>query len=1835
MQKSFFYNFGVLTVVIIDLCLSFSGYVFASTFTVSSSGASNVASDFTIVNGSIDNLGSATSSTFRGFKYGLTNSYLLGTTNEGNQNSSSPGGTPVAANFNTGLFTAEFSGLTCNTTYHYEAIATSSSASIATSSDQSFTTGACATLMVTKYSTPYNTAYSNVSMTLPGWDYYTQLNYTTNENATCKYATSSATTYNALSMSADTSGTSHVIYVPYLVPNTSYVYYPYCKDGSGNYNSTTTSALTFNVAAPPGPAFEYLGPKFTYFNAVIIRWSTTEQTNTLLNWGTSSSSLTNTLPSATDTSMSVTHGVTITGLSPGTTYYYQVVATDKGGLSSSSPVQSFTTLSTSYAIQYYVSTTGSDTNNGTSSTTPFATLSKAQTTASTWISANGGSCTTPVMIWLLPGEFYESAAFSLSVSGKSSTCPIVYSGYSGNQTAVLSGGKSVTGWAPITSSDHIYSHFGVSAQANIYEVNLNSLGISDYGNFSGLPTTEGGSVTTAPLELIWNGKLMTLAQFPNYNSASTSAGFVTSTANGTTIGYNYNGTRDGTACTWGWQIGSSTNPVEVHGWFADGYADSWGTVSSYSGSGSSCTITVNQTVSQYSNSNMNGGYFYFADVASALDTPGEYYMDRATGILYFWPPTNISQGTAEVTTENDNLIDVGAVSNVMFQNMTFENTRVNAFYVNNNTPPSNFFIADSVIRNIGHDGFNTEDKQETQVGIYDSHFEDIGQTPVYFYYSTDGNLDDNWNMVVDDKIEGFGELESMKNGHGSGVFQYGPDNLYISHNNFSQAYGSAVDLFMSNNSDVEYNSISNVLGGAADYGTIYMNNGIDNRGNIAKYNYIHNITSVKQVANGIYFDDSSPDDKAYGNILFNVEPNRMESAGDSGAFMIGGGKNTIIDNNIIVDTLQPIWFGWWNNATGYKSMTPDTQTYTSPNNVLYPEATLVMGAQGTTNDTDTSEGSAVVNDIFYTSTPMFVNAPDAPINEAQIDMHGNVSNTDINSNSVNSVVADPLFSNLAGGSFALQSGSPALALGFQPLPDISQMNLINPNDPVFQESGFSSGTTTPSVTTSPATSVSTSTITFNGSIIADGGASSTIEGFAYGTSSTLTDSGVSTTTSLGTFGVSSFSTTTVNLLPNTLYYFRAYAVNSAGTSTGSILSTTTLAITVPGAPTGVTVVAGNAQATVSFATPLNNGGSPILYYTASSSPGNITGTSTSSPITVFGLTDGTPYTFIVTATNIAGTSTVSSASNSVIASTTPSLTTSPATSVGTSIITWNGSITFDGGASSTAEGFVYGTSSTLTGSSIATTSISGTFGVGSFSTTTLNLLTNTNYYFEAFATNALGTSYGSILSTTTLTVAVPTLTTSVATSVSTSTAALNANISSLGGTLITQSGFAYCISSASCTSTNLGTGTATTTLGAQGSTGPFSQSLTGLTANETYYFRAYAVNSAGTSTGSIKSFNTTDTNPPKVSMTLPTSGSTVNGSSVSLAATSTDDVGVVGVQFLLDGTTNIGSLITSTSSPNTYTTTWDSTGITIYGSHTIYAVAHDAAGNYATSTVGVIVDNVKPNLVSAVYNTVNQTITVGLSTTTNSATITKSNNGGFTVTQTGSPGTTYSVYSIAPGSDNAHIVLTTADMTTAGGSGVIVTYTAGGNGTIADPLGNLMATNSTGITIPPWDTVAPIISNITSTVPNGAYTVGTAIDVDLTFSEQVNSTGSVLVTLNTGGTCSFTVSDSNIASCTYTVQSGDNASPLNISSVAGTIISTTGNTMTSFVPALNLDANTNIIVDTAAPSVTWLSPSAGATVSSTSVVLSATASDAGSGIAGVQFILDGTTDIGSEDTTNP
>jgi hypothetical protein len=184
-------------------------------------------------------------------------------------------------------------------------------------------------------------------------------------------------------------------------------------------------------------------------------------------------------------------------------------------------------------------------------------------------------------------------------------------------------------------------------------------------------------------------------------------------------------------------------------------------------------------------------------------------------------------------------------------------------------------------------------------------------------------------------------------------------------------------------------------------------------------------------------------------------------------------------------------------------------------------------------------------------------------------------------------------------------------------------------------------------------------------------------------------------------------------------------------SQGNAATTTT----VPGSPTKVSAVAGNAQATVSWTAPGSDGGSPITGYTVTSVPGSITvgASATATSATVTGLTNGTAYRFYVTASNANGTSAPSATSDSV----TPSVPTAPSAPVITNVTARDSAVEVSWSPPDTGNSDLTGYVITVySGTSQVTTvneSASSTDAVVS------GLSNGTRYKFTVAAVNSTGT----------------------------------------------------------------------------------------------------------------------------------------------------------------------------------------------------------------------------------------------------------------------------------------------------------------------------------------------------------------------------------------------------------------------------------------------------------------------------------------------------------------
>ncbi len=411
----------------------------------------------------------------------------------------------------------------------------------------------------------------------------------------------------------------------------------------------------------------------------------------------------------------------------------------------------------------------------------------------------------------------------------------------------------------------------------------------------------------------------------------------------------------------------------------------------------------------------------------------------------------------------------------------------------------------------------------------------------------------------------------------------------------------------------------------------------------------------------------------------------------------------------------------------------------------------------------------------------------------------------------------------------------------------------------------------PLLSTTAATTITSTTATLNGDITSDGGATISARGFVYAISNADLIIGTTGATNVIVSGTTGdFEKDITGLTAGTTYYYRAYAINSVDTTYGAVQSFTTLAV----APTAPTASTAEASAITSTTATLNghitsDGGAAItargFVYAISNADLTIENTAADTVIVsgttgtfseqITSLTAGTAYFYTAYAINSVDTTygeVQSFTTSAPVAPTAPTASTTAATTITSSTATLNGDITSDGGATITARGFVYAISNaglTIENTAADTVIVSGT--TGTFNSAITGLTAGTAYYYRAYATNSVDTTYGDVQSFTTLAVA-PTASTTAASDITSTTATLNGNITSDGGAAITARGFVYAISNAGLTIEN----TAADTVIVSGTTGTFNSAITGLTAGTAYYYRAYATNSVDTTYGDVQSFTT-------------------------------------------------------------------------------------------------------------------------------------------------------------------------------------------------------------------------------------------------------------------------------------------------------------------------------------------------------------------------------------------
>ena len=383
-------------------------------------------------------------------------------------------------------------------------------------------------------------------------------------------------------------------------------------------------------------------------------------------------------------------------------------------------------------------------------------------------------------------------------------------------------------------------------------------------------------------------------------------------------------------------------------------------------------------------------------------------------------------------------------------------------------------------------------------------------------------------------------------------------------------------------------------------------------------------------------------------------------------------------------------------------------------------------------------------------------------------------------------------------------------------------------------------------------SVKSSSATFSSAVTDDGGDKITEVGFYYST-----DESVDPETSFKVNQVytsESFSLEATNLQANTNYYVKSFAVNSVGVAYSEVASF----MTAPGAPQIATLEATDVteSSAVLSGNVISDNGAKITERgfvwlkgmdvpTVESNKLKAEGTTGEFTAILSDIEPNQKYSFRAYAINSKGTAygDVQTFTTSITNASLSSVIVSDITSTSATL---SSKVSGHGGETVSEVGFYYSTEETV--DPAKSQNVNRTYSSDSFSISISGLSINTKYYVKAYAVNSAGTVYSEIESFTTL-ASTPVVNTTGSSEVTSDSAVLTGKVVTDNGAAITECGFVWLKGSDAPT-------TSSNKVKVEGTTGDFTATLNDLEPNQKYSFRAYAVNSVGTSYGDVMYFTT-------------------------------------------------------------------------------------------------------------------------------------------------------------------------------------------------------------------------------------------------------------------------------------------------------------------------------------------------------------------------------------------
>ena len=300
-----------------------------------------------------------------------------------------------------------------------------------------------------------------------------------------------------------------------------------------------------------------------------------------------------------------------------------------------------------------------------------------------------------------------------------------------------------------------------------------------------------------------------------------------------------------------------------------------------------------------------GAPFYFLNVYDEIDMPGEFFIDKETGMLYIYKTENFDSAEIMMSELQSLAINASNISHVTLKGFAVCATRNTGMAITGN----NILIDNCKVYNVRGGGISVNGSDIT---VQNCEVCNVGSWGIDAFGGNTAELIPSGILIYNNYVHDYAIIQRTY----QSAISVGGCCVVVSHNEICNAPHQAIG-WNGPNHIIEYNEVYNVCFETADCGALYTGRNFVTYGSVIRYNYIHDIGHGSVHAHAIYWDDGLSGQTAYGNILVNTS---------SYGILAGGGRDNVIENNIIINSKNyPIYY---DQRTRDEVLNPDRAWFT-------------------------------------------------------------------------------------------------------------------------------------------------------------------------------------------------------------------------------------------------------------------------------------------------------------------------------------------------------------------------------------------------------------------------------------------------------------------------------------------------------------------------------------------------------------------------------------------------------------------------------------------------------------------------------------------------------------------------------------------------------------------------------------------------------------------------------------------------------------------------------------------------------------------------------------------